>query len=407
MSSLSKANWDEKACGGPTQRGGYDNDYFCNAWFKVSEYERVLTIERTKLLRLYRADASDGTASSAIIQVNTTTCTPISATYKVNITYNRSVQVVKHTVTDPRPFEIPNSRSESNYTWTDPPWPWKPASDGMQSYPPALLVWIRKQAEYIPLYSELALLDAYLPRIRTQWNYAIYFPAMNCTEPATLQNDTQVLLCEGPPNGFGAGPGTLSSYYNETSATGSLRGTVFDKSRNDHMKNQTDSDMLSAYLSPWDPRSKLELSEKRLNAVLSNITISALTLGTWLDLVPVTTTKYQSTYRFSHRANLLLPYAVCLVIAFLFGVVAVWSLWRNGVAATDGGFLQVMMATRGDTEMERLVFKEGVVATGEVSAELKRLRVRYGELTIGNEGAGASRVGFGTVGETVELKKRR
>jgi hypothetical protein len=43
--------------------------------------------------------------------------------------------------------------------------------------------------------------------------------------------------------------------------------------------------------------------------------------------------------------NLVGPYVACLVIASLFGIVPVWSLWRSGIVAADGGFLQVMMAT--------------------------------------------------------------
>ncbi|KAF2823394.1 hypothetical protein CC86DRAFT_298749, partial [Ophiobolus disseminans] len=399
------AEWDEKACGGRTRREGYDYDYFCDAWLKISEYERVLTIEKKKILRVYREEkALDNKTSSAIVNVNTTTCSSISASYKVTIAYDRGIRSIQYALSNSHPYQIPRNRSESTYTWTGERWPWNATKDGTQSYPPALRTWINEQATYLRLYSEFAVLDSFLARVRTNWDSAIYHPATNCTEPSAF-NGTAILLCNGAPKGLGANAATSTPYFKETSAAPSLRGTVFDKSRNERMKNQTN--VLAAYVGMWDPRSKLDVSEKTLNAALSNITISALTQGTWRGDVSVRTTRYQSTYVFLHRVNMIVPYSVCLVVAFVFGLVAMWSLWRNGVAATDGGFLQVMMATRGSTEMERLVLKEGPVATDQVSEELKRLRARYGELVIGGEAEGVKRVGFGSSGETIELRKRR
>jgi hypothetical protein len=137
-------------------------------------------------------------------------------------------------------------------------------------------------------------------------------------------------------------------------------------------------------------------TEELLNELLYNVTISSIVLGTWKDKVPVTTTTYHNTYHFSHRRNLIIPYSISLGLAIVFGMIAVWALHQNGVPAADGGFLQIMMATRGDTEMERLVLKEGLKAGGEVSKELGALKVRYGQLI-----EAGRREGFGTVDETV------
>jgi hypothetical protein len=72
----------------------------------------------------------------------------------------------------------------------------------------------------------------------------------------------------------------------------------------------------------------------------------------------------------------------------------------------DGGFLQIMVATRGNTEMERLVLHERLTTIENMSAELKSLKIRYGEL-VGEDvlGAEARRMGFGTVEETASLRK--
>lgn len=86
----------------------------------------------------------------------------------------------------------------------------------------------------------------------------------------------------------------------------------------------------------------------------------------------------------------------------MFGFIAVRSLHQNGVPAADGGFLQVMMATRGDTEMERLVLRQGAEAGQEVSRELGALKVRYGQFIDAER-----REGFATVNETLMLRKRK
>ena len=139
-----------------------------------------------------------------------------------------------------------------------------------------------------------------------------------------------------------------------------------------------------------------------LNEVLVNITISAISLGTWWDMVPVTSTRYRSTYELSNPLNLILPYSICLAAATVFMAIAIWSLWRNHVPAADGGFLQIMMATVGDTHMGRIILEGRVAAIDDISDEMKTLEIRYGQLINGD-----NRLGFGTVDETSSLRKRR
>jgi hypothetical protein len=177
-----------------------------------------------------------------------------------------------------------------------------------------------------------------------------------------------------------------------------LRGTIFDPQRFDPID-------LGSF---FDPRNDLSITEDLLNSVLTNLTLSAISLGTWWDKVPVTFTRYQSTYSFAHPLNLILPYSLCLAAATLFAAIAIWSLSRNGTPAVDGGFLQIMTATRGNTEMERLVLKERLMAIDSMPKELKNLKIRYGEL-VGEDDLKIEgrRLGFGTVEETVSLRKRQ
>jgi hypothetical protein len=180
-----------------------------------------------------------------------------------------------------------------------------------------------------------------------------------------------------------------------------LDGTIFDTQRFNPMNNYDELDF-------FDINNSYNITEDILNEVLTNITLSAISLGTWSDMVNVTTTRYQSTYSFANPLNLILPYSVCLAAAALFAAIAIWSQWQNGIPAADNGFLQIMMATRGNTEMERIVLRERLMTIENMSAELKSLKVRYGEL-VGEDvlGVEGRRVGFGTVEETVSLRKRR
>jgi hypothetical protein len=162
---------------------------------------------------------------------------------------------------------------------------------------------------------------------------------------------------------------------------------------------------MSIFAHRLDPRVYINITQDLLNDVLTNIALSAISLGTWWDRVTVTTTRYQSTYSFANPLNLILPYSICLVAAALSAAIAIWSLSCNGTPATDGGFLQIMTATRGNTEMERLVLRERLMTIENMSAELKSLKIRYGELVDGEVlGVEGRRMGFGTMEETVNLR---
>jgi hypothetical protein len=115
-------------------------------------------------------------------------------------------------------------------------------------------------------------------------------------------------------------------------------------------------------------------------------------------------------YHFSRPLNLILPYSLCLGIGLVIVTLGLLPMWQNGVPATDGGFVQVMMATRGRTEMESFVLRHGLANPSAFCEELKHLRIRYGELVIGEEGGVVDvgkRYGFGTMEETISLTRRK
>jgi hypothetical protein len=148
------------------------------------------------------------------------------------------------------------------------------------------------------------------------------------------------------------------------------------------------------------------ITEAALNELLTNITFSLMALDLWTDNITVNATVYRNTYVFSRPFHLVLPYALCLAFGLAIVVLGLSALWRNGVPATEG-FMQIMMATRGPTEMERRVLQHELVDAKKVSKELKSLRVRYGELVLENGVEGKRIWGFGTAEETVSLRKRK
>jgi hypothetical protein len=148
------------------------------------------------------------------------------------------------------------------------------------------------------------------------------------------------------------------------------------------------------------------VTEASLNELLTNIIFSLASLDLYSKPIMVNFTEYRNTYAFSHPINLVLPYKLCLAGGLGIIALGMWSLWMNGVPATDG-FMQVMMATRGRTEMERMVLEQELVNPEKASKELKALKVRYGELVIEGDGNGKRVWGFGTAEETASLRKRK
>jgi len=141
--------------------------------------------------------------------------------------------------------------------------------------------------------------------------------------------------------------------------------------------------------------------------VLTKVTLSAISLGLWQETIPVNITRYQSTYLFANPLNLTLLYSICFVAASIFAGIAIYLVCRNGTPATNGGFLQIMTATRGNTEMERLVLRQVLTKMDKLLVELRSLKLRYGELVGADVPGFEGRFGFGTAEETMTLRKRK
>jgi hypothetical protein len=124
----------------------------------------------------------------------------------------------------------------------------------------------------------------------------------------------------------------------------------------------------------------LNLTEALLNEALANITISALTLNKWYRMVNGSSTRVFSMYHFENRRSFYIPYGLSLLFTLPVLAIGFTSLHHNGVAAIDGGFVQILMTTTGRTELEKAAVK-GCLGGGEnIPNELEKLKVRFGEL---------------------------
>jgi hypothetical protein len=165
----------------------------------------------------------------------------------------------------------------------------------------------------------------------------------------------------------------------------------------------SDPGIHSKKLERFEPSRDLVFTEAKLNDYITNVTISALSLNTWKERIPVNTTEYRSTYHFSAYMNLILPYTFSLAFAFVFVSIGTWSFLQNEASAANGGFLQIMMSTTGRTKMEEQVIRHNVEGKGQ-RKELLDMKIRYEKL-VDDKGMSMGRAAFGTVGETIPLQK--
>jgi hypothetical protein len=180
--------------------------------------------------------------------------------------------------------------------------------------PQALEDWKQKVATAIPIANEWVLLDA-LGRLLVDVFYD--------KSDYTINDNGRVYGVSHNPSD--------DAYGNTTSKTlSSTRVNVNFKTDQDTASLLKDNvfhtarfDRIDPLGGEYDPKVALSLAEALLNDVLTNITLSTISLGTWWDMVRVTTTRYRSTYSFANPLSLVLPYSICLTASALFAAIAI------------------------------------------------------------------------------------
>ncbi|KAL1792471.1 hypothetical protein ACET3X_008978 [Alternaria dauci] len=97
------------------------------------------------------------------------------------------------------------------------------------------------------------------------------------------------------------------------------------------------------------------ITEDLLNEALANITISSLAMNKHFESVNGTSMRVFNVYQFENRLSFYLPYGLCLLFTLPVLVLGMLALHHNGVTAIDGGFVQLLMTTTGQTKIEDAV----------------------------------------------------
>jgi hypothetical protein len=137
---------------------------------------------------------------------------------------------------------------------------------------------------------------------------------------------------------------------------------------------------------------------------------AALQLGFWPTTVPVNITNTHEMYSFVSPKTLIIPYLTCLLLSIPFLYLGLNSLRLNGASTTEGGFLQILMTTTGSKTLKKAAAGGCLGGDENVPENLKRMRIRFGELVEsrvdedGDRGA-VKRAGFGIDGEVMPLRR--
>ncbi|KAI8932386.1 hypothetical protein NX059_010573 [Plenodomus lindquistii] len=138
--------------------------------------------------------------------------------------------------------------------------------------------------------------------------------------------------------------------------------------------------------------------------LMRNVSISIFNDATNLTETMVTVTIYQDGYVFRNKARLIAAYAGSLVVCLIFIALGFGALLQNGVAATSGGFMQILCTTTHlDGKLNQHARKACLGGAIGHPEDLSNLEVRFGVVT--DNATDKKYAAFGTVEETEVLKK--
>jgi hypothetical protein len=379
---------------------GYANSWDTNDTFSV--ILRTSPIGHYTILNKTKSTSKIDNTTYIVAEVTTQKCKTLSALFELTLSYAGKEQLVEYSVSDHQP---------SQFTFGVLRQPGKKMTNE---------TWKAEVEETIMGWNVFALLDSSMSSLVWAWNDSIYLDAeflshTTYTLPGgkavKLQAVSQRTASTATLVNLGMSKSPLINSQSTSPvriyricwlilllADAQLQSSIFNSARNNNMNKE--------FMPPRD----LNLSEAMLNQFLANVSISAISLGTWRRLTPVNITKDRNVYIFSSPKSLIIPYAIALGLSLLCNILGIWALATNGEAAENGGFLQIMTTTRGNTEMDRAARKINHVREGGLEKELLDLKIRYGEMVEGCgacEGVEKTMSGFGTIKETVALKWRK
>ncbi|KAK2732113.1 hypothetical protein CKAH01_02059 [Colletotrichum kahawae] len=148
------------------------------------------------------------------------------------------------------------------------------------------------------------------------------------------------------------------------------------------------------------------LSPDILRDLMTNVSLSIFNDGQHLTSTSVTTTNYRLSYVFKSPWRLIAVYAADLIVTAIFLLLGLVAMFQNGVAATPGGFMQILCTTTHEHgTLNRLARQACDGGKEGMSEHLKKLKVRFGEVMDRNEDLRFA--AFGTEEETSLLVNER
>jgi hypothetical protein len=127
--------------------------------------------------------------------------------------------------------------------------------------------------------------------------------------------------------------------------------------------------------------------------------------GRWNKNVNATVSTATNVYSFSQPLNLIIPYFLSLFVAVPFLVLGFWALTKNGVSATEAGFIQLITMSTGSAILDTSAAGGCLGGNESAPQELKDLKIRFGEFICRKDPGRTKRAEFGVDSEVVPLKK--
>ena len=148
------------------------------------------------------------------------------------------------------------------------------------------------------------------------------------------------------------------------------------------------------------------ITQDLLNEYLLNMTSAiAMQYGLWPTTVNATNHTMVNVYEFSQPLSLVLPYFITLFVALPFVVFGCLALFKNGVSAMDGSFIQIISTSTGSATLDRAAAGGCLGGNESVPQELMDLKIRFGEFVGRDDPGRIKRAGFGVEDEVIQLRQ--
>ncbi|KUJ24318.1 uncharacterized protein LY89DRAFT_727350 [Mollisia scopiformis] len=148
------------------------------------------------------------------------------------------------------------------------------------------------------------------------------------------------------------------------------------------------------------------ITQDLINEYLFNMTTSMmLAYSLWDTTANATKLTRVNVYSFSQPLSLVLPYFITLFVTMPFVVMGCLALFKNGVSAMDGSFMQIIATSTGSATLDRAAAGGCLGGDESMPQELKDLEIKFGEFIGRDEPGRIKRAGFGLESEVKELER--